>query len=440
MSRGGFRLVSSSAPRCARHPDKRRGGVRDAGCGMVGSGSSGLETGESRTGVLTCPAVPERRRMPGQGVLASLAGQVRTPILRYPHGVKLLRRPPNFKSSSRNDQGSILILVLWVLFFLAALTVAIGTHVSSTMIAAERLWDRAVSRSLAESGAQLALAQVIGHTNVWDGIADDAWNRDESLFVGQPVGEAVCNVSFLTVEAKGSVVTNAGVIGEDGKLNVNMIVKDENMSRALANLVTAIGKRNAGQADQLVAAIQDWIDEDDEMLTVGAESGYYAGLSPSYACANGPMRTLAELRMVKGMSGSLYAQLIPYLTVYGGGNVNLNCASEPVLVALAQGCASAHHDVETCESLASKIVRFQRAGNAFQEADSSEIRDQLKEFEPLSGEEDGLFLKMMGSLTVRSTAFRGIASGVVKDGESPEVSVAFVCDAKAGQFVYWREF
>jgi hypothetical protein len=318
--------------------------------------------------------------------------------------------------------------------------VAIGTHVSTTMIAAERLWDRTVSRSLAEAGAQMALAQVVGHTNVWDGMADGAWNRDKSLFTDQPVGEAVCSVSFLTVEAKGNVVTNAGVIGEDGKLNVNRVAKDENMSRALANLVTAVGGRNAGQADQLVAAIQDWVDENDEMLTAGAESGYYAGLSPSYACANGPMRTLAELRMVKGMSGSLYARLVPYLTVYGGGNVNLNCASEPVLVALALGCASEYHDEETCESLASKIVRFQRAGNAFQEADSAVIRNQLKEFEPLSGEEDGLFLKMMGSLTVRSTAFRGLSSGIVEGGDSPEVAVEFVCDAEARQFVYWREF
>jgi len=344
------------------------------------------------------------------------------------------------RPASREAQGSILILVLWILFFLAALTVAIGTHVSATMIAAERLWDRAISRSLADAGAHVALAQVMGHTNAWDGIADEAWNRDASIFAKIPVGEAVCDVYFLTEDTKGSVVTNAGVIGEDGKLNVNMVAKDESMAVALANLVAGIGKRKAGQADQLVAAIQDWIDEDDEMLTAGAESGYYASLSPSYTCANGPMQTLAELRMVRGMTGSLYAQLVPYLTVYGGGNVNLNCATEPVLVALARACASEHHDVDTCEALASKIVRFQRAGNTFQEADSDVIRNQLKEFEALSGEEDGLFVKMMGSLTVRSKAFRGVSAGIAEDGNGPEISVEFVCDAEAGQFVYWREF
>ena len=347
---------------------------------------------------------------------------------------------PAFRPPSRDTQGSVLILVLWILFFLAALTVAIGTHVSATMIAAERLWNRAISRTLAEAGAQVALAEMMGHTNTWDGIADEGWNRDESIFSAIPVGDAVCDVYFLTEETKGGVVTNVGVIGEDGKLNVNMAAKDENMAAALAHLVAAIGKRKAGQADQLVAAILDWIDEDDEMLTAGAESGYYAGLSPSYTCANGPMKTLAELRMVRGMNGSLYAQLMPYLTVYGGGNVNLNCASEPVLVALASACASEHHDMDTCEALASKLVRFQRAGNTFQEADSAVIRNQLKEFETLSGEEDGLFVKMMGSITVRSRAFRGISSGITEDEAGPGMLVEFVCDAQAGRFVYWREF
>jgi len=344
------------------------------------------------------------------------------------------------RPASRDVQGSILILVLWILFFLAALTVAIGTHVSATMLAAERLWDRATSRSLAEAGAHVALAQAVGHTNAWDGITDEAWNRDASVFTEISVGESVCGVYFLTEEMRGSVVTNAGVIGEGGKLNVNTIAEDENMAAALAHLVASIGKRKAEQADQLVAAIRDWVDEDDEMLTAGAESGYYASLSPSYTCANGPMQTLAELRMVRGMTGSLYAQLVPYLTVYGGGNINLNCATEPVLVALARACATEHHDEDTCEALASKIVRFQRAGNTFKEADSDVIRDQLKEFEALSGEEDGLFVRMMGSLTVRSKAFRGVSAGITGDGGAPEISVEFVCDAEDGQFLYWREF
>ncbi len=344
---------------------------------------------------------------------------------------------PPLRAPQSRESGSILILVLWVLFFLAALTVAIGTHVTTRMMAAERLWSRTVSRSLAEAGAQLALAEAVGHTNAWDGIMDSAWNRDEDLFTDREVGQAACTVFFYTVEQTDVVVTNAGIIGEEGKLNVNMVVRDETMGRALANLVATVGERNAEQAGQLVASIQDWVDDDDEMLTSGAESGYYSGLSSSYSCANGPMRSMAELRMVKGMDVELYARLVPYLTVYGSGNINLNCATEPVIVALALACAGEDADVDACESLARKIVEFQK-GYGFRTDD--DIKNPPEDLELTHIERTLYGYISPGNLGISSTAFRGISSGVDDDGEHLEMSVEFVCDANDGQFVYWREF
>lgn len=52
------------------------------------------------------------------------------------------------------------------------------------------------------------------------------------------------------------------------------------------------------QPDQ-VAALVDWIDEDEDLRPNGAESSYYQQLKPPYKSRNGPLRMPGELRLVK---------------------------------------------------------------------------------------------------------------------------------------------
>jgi type II secretory pathway component PulK len=342
----------------------------------------------------------------------------------------------SLKAGSR--QGSVLILVLWVLFFLTALTVAVGMHVSAAMSAAERLSSRTEQRCLAEAGAQMALVVALSQTNEWDGIAADAWNRGEDDFKDITVGGGFCSVAFLSSGSDGVTVTNIGIIGEDGRLNINTILDDDESKAALVALISSVGELSAGQAEPIVAAVADWIDENDEMLTGGAESGYYASQSPPYRCANGRMRNISELRMVKGVDRALYARLAPYVTVYGTGHVNMNCAPEPVIAALAQAHASHEIDVDVCESLAEKIGEFRRGGGAFRTDD--DIRDAPEEL-GLTGDERGLFNDIPASgLDRMSTVFRGISFAVAGEGERPGIAVEFVFDKRSGTFVSWREF
>ena len=142
--------------------------------------------------------------------------------------------------------------------------------------------------------------------------------------------------------------------------------------------------------------------------------------------------------MIKDFDDELYTQLLPYVTVYGNGFINLNCASKPVLIAYAAACDSGNRAGEIYESLAAKISDFQKSGNVFD--DPSEIKKQLKEFADLSSDENVVWNSMVGGdVYISSSAFRGISSGVVADGESPEVSVEFVFDTVKGTFVYWHE-
>lgn len=57
-----------------------------------------------------------------------------------------------------------------------------------------------------------------------------------------------------------------------------------------------------GMTQEISEAIFDWIDEDDDSRTMGAESDYYQQLSPPYECKNGPLETLDELLLIRGIT------------------------------------------------------------------------------------------------------------------------------------------
>lgn len=52
-------------------------------------------------------------------------------------------------------------------------------------------------------------------------------------------------------------------------------------------------------------AILDWVDADDEVRAFGAESSVYAGMSPPYEVKNGPLDTIEELLLVRGVTPDL---------------------------------------------------------------------------------------------------------------------------------------
>jgi hypothetical protein len=62
----------------------------------------------------------------------------------------------------------------------------------------------------------------------------------------------------------------------------------------------------------------DWIDEDDDQREFGAEEDFYSGMSPPYAPKNGPLDTVEELLLVRGVT--------PWLLF--GGDVNRNFTLE----------------------------------------------------------------------------------------------------------------
>ncbi|MEW6778256.1 MAG: hypothetical protein AB1405_18305, partial [Bdellovibrionota bacterium] len=59
----------------------------------------------------------------------------------------------------------------------------------------------------------------------------------------------------------------------------------------------------------------------------GAENNDYALLDEPYQARNGPMESVGELRLVKGMTTEIYRKIAPYLTVYPLNTADTDCAS-----------------------------------------------------------------------------------------------------------------
>jgi general secretion pathway protein K len=94
-----------------------------------------------------------------------------------------------------------------------------------------------------------------------------------------------------------------------------------------------------GVDQRVLAAIVDWLDADDEpgIAPAGAEKTYYLGLLPPVEVRNGPLLTMRELLLVRGMTPALLATLDAFVTVLPPERlrVNVNTAPPEVLVALS---------------------------------------------------------------------------------------------------------
>ncbi len=97
----------------------------------------------------------------------------------------------------------------------------------------------------------------------------------------------------------------------------------------LTRLMTILGLRT-----EIVPAIVDWLDRDSIESPNGAEADFYLKLIPPYEPRNGPMPTLGDLRLIRGIDDATFAKLRNYLTVAPENLVNPNTASPEILACL----------------------------------------------------------------------------------------------------------
>src|SRR5262249_50054056 len=100
----------------------------------------------------------------------------------------------------------------------------------------------------------------------------------------------------------GSTAFRYGVTDESGKINLNAMVK----SGASLDRIHDLLMKLANMADGIADAKIDWANSDEgQARPNGAKDSYYSSLSPGYRCKNGPLDSLEELLLVRGVTPDL---------------------------------------------------------------------------------------------------------------------------------------
>ncbi len=321
-----------------------------------------------------------------------------SPYLIHGEVGRALRREPR----SPVQDGSVLILALWVLFFLAALALAVGAHVSAGLKLAGFMHDDVHGYHLARAGVTHAALQVACNTNRWDAWGEGAWNADPQVFSDQVVDE---NGTFSIVSVNRTAdgtVTNVGLVGAESRLNLNV---SPVMKSVFEQFMIQVGGTSAGQAETLYEFLRAYREaKQQHLLTVRAERGYGEPDSGGMA----PLDSIHEFLLVEGVDDGVFALIEPYVTVYGSGAINANTASTELLLS----CAAAYPEHR---ATIDRIIE-KRGGAPLEKSD----------------------LSPFGFLRLYSTAFYGMAVGHTATG-AEAARIEFVVD-KSGQRQYWHEF
>lgn len=236
-------------------------------------------------------------------------------------GMETLQKKP------KGPRGVALVLTLLILTILVVTGLELNRAMRVEASLAGNFRDLTQASYIAQSGVEIARSLIQEDDPTYDG-ADERWAQFELL---SHLSEQLFPEGYFT----------GRIVDESGKFNPN-------------GLITPYGNVDPKKRDQIerllillrydpgvIDAILDWLDPDELRRTLGAEREYYMLLKPPYAPKNGPLDSLGEMLLIKGVSPSIFygteekEGLRKYLTVYSEGKININTASLQVLMSLS---------------------------------------------------------------------------------------------------------
>jgi len=193
---------------------------------------------------------------------------------------------------SRHRTGSVILVVMWAIAIGAIILSSVQLFSYRQSMLGRVALGRVQARWAARGGLEYAIAIMADHTI--EPVPGDAFAmvRDldafadgrDSLVIGGVI------VGGYDIRHHSDGITWWGPMDEHSKININAALENPTL---LANLKDI--------SPDIVDAILDWIDEDDDERALGAERHYYLSLSMPYEPRNSRMRNIAELELVAGV-------------------------------------------------------------------------------------------------------------------------------------------
>lgn len=204
---------------------------------------------------------------------------------------------------ARNRPGYVLVAVVMVIVVLSLVAYRFADAMASEQQVAYRAAEAAQAKGFAISGIHYAMGMLADPASMSNVLGDNPYDN-YTAFANVPVsndgprgGGRFAIVGVAENEGGSSTerfVQKYGVIDEAGKVNLNTMMRIDSSGEALRAMLILLPNMSEDVAD----AIADWLDSDDDQRANGAESAAYANYRPR----NGPVNTLDELLLVRGVT------------------------------------------------------------------------------------------------------------------------------------------
>jgi len=315
-----------------------------------------------------------------------------------------------------NNKGIALITVILIVGILVAVVIELNRSSRADIYDAANLSDGIKLTYIAKSGFYGAAALLKNSQNSYDTLRDD-WAKAD--FLSKQSTSLFTDGYFI-----------ATIEDEAGKIPLNKLVNGNEYNPAIKEiLIRLLSQPEFGlderKAAEIVDAIKDWMDGDEEVTGYGAESSYYSYLDPPYEAKNAQLDCIEELLMVKGVTKEIFygtkekTGLVGYVTADSDGTININTAPKMVLRALSAAISA---------ELADRMDEYRREeGN---DLSSSQWYKQVPGMADVT--------IPPGLITVRSNYFKIISVGKTKN-MSQSISGVVKRSGQSVQIIKWRQ-
>jgi type II secretory pathway component PulK len=212
--------------------------------------------------------------------------------------------------TGRPREGFVLLAVLVVIVVLSLAAYQYGELMTAEYRAASQGSRAAQAKALADSGIYYACG-ALADANTMSGTLGGNPFDNPTSFRGIVVSanDTPYRQGRFTLivgpdpDAAGTAgaTPTYGAVDESGKINLNALLQIDSSGQTAYNMLMLL----PNMTDDIANAIIDWLDPDDTPRENGAESDYYQGLNPPYRAKNGPLNTLDELLLVRGVTPQL---------------------------------------------------------------------------------------------------------------------------------------
>ncbi len=234
------------------------------------------------------------------------------------------------------QQGMALILAMFIVVLVTTIVVSVSWRFQLSMARNENRWHGAQARAYLEGSEQLARKVLIedAKEGPTDHLAEMWTQTGEPL----PTDEGWIRGKIEDAHSRFNLNLLVAPPIDPKKPPKSELDKYTAMQRRFIRFLMMLEFEEGQQMDVatatgIVDAIQDWLDpNNDPSGYEGAEKDHYESLDPPVLIPNGPMTSVSELLLVKGVTPEIYEQLLPYIIALDSSvKMNINTVS-PIIM------------------------------------------------------------------------------------------------------------